>query len=246
MDPSFANNIEAICPVLHAASTWRFKYIFVRNHMNNRHSRFRIQALALFIVPFILLALWGSSRMMDSSFALAAGQVEAAEGTNMPPSSTTEPPTSTTEPPTATTEPPTVTPEPPTATPEPTATDLPEGPNCSYTQGFWKNHPEDWPVDSLTIGGVVYTQDEAIDIFETPTRGDATYILIHQLMAATLNVLNGADDAAIAAELVDANDWLAANPLGSRPRNPERSVGIGLSQTLDDYNNGLIGPGHCD
>jgi hypothetical protein len=24
---------------------------------------------------------------------------------------------------------------------------------CTLTQGFWKNHPEAWPVDLLTVGG---------------------------------------------------------------------------------------------
>ena len=27
------------------------------------------------------------------------------------------------------------------------------------TPGFWKNHPEAWPVSSVTVGGVTYTKD---------------------------------------------------------------------------------------
>src|SRR5689334_10028024 len=28
------------------------------------------------------------------------------------------------------------------------------GEECAFTQGYWKNHPDAWPVSSLTLGGV--------------------------------------------------------------------------------------------
>jgi hypothetical protein len=115
--------------------------------------------------------------------------------------------------------------------------------NCTFSQGFWKTHGESWPVASLTLGGKTYTKTEAIAILNTPPRGDATYILIHQLIAATLNVANGADPSA--APLADANAWLTANPLGSNPKGAARNTGTALADTLDNYNNGVIGPGHC-
>jgi hypothetical protein len=93
---------------------------------------------------------------------------------------------------------------------------------------------------------VTYTKQEAINILKTSPRGDATYILAHQLIAAKLNILNGADDSAVAAVIIEADAWLMANPLGSDPSNPARQVGIALAKTLDRYNNGVIGPGHCD
>jgi hypothetical protein len=34
--------------------------------------------------------------------------------------------------------------------------------------------------------------------------------------------------------------------LGSDPSGAERDAGIALAEMLDDYNNGLVGPGHCD
>jgi hypothetical protein len=85
-----------------------------------------------------------------------------------------------------------------------------------------------------------------MDILHTAPRGDATYILTHQLIAARLNVSQGADDTAIAAIIVDADAWLAAHPLGSDPSGAERDAGIALAEMLDDYNNGLVGPGRCD
>lgn len=117
---------------------------------------------------------------------------------------------------------------------------------CSLTQGYWKTHPEAWPVDEITIGGVTYAKAAAIDIFNTPVRGDVTYSLAHQLIAAKLNVLNGADGSAVNSTISDADAWLSANPLGSNPRGSSRPQGTVLAGLLDDYNNGRIGPGHCD
>ncbi|GAF95082.1 unnamed protein product, partial [marine sediment metagenome] len=38
---------------------------------------------------------------------------------------------------------------------------------CTYTMGYWKNHPDAWPMGSITIGGVSYDKAVAIDIFKT-------------------------------------------------------------------------------
>ena len=98
---------------------------------------------------------------------------------------------------------------------------------------------------SLTIGGVTYTKAELLDILDTAPQGDATYILIHQLIGAMLNVANGADDSSVADTITDANQWLMDNPLGSNPKGATRDEGLGYKTILDEYNNGLIGPGHC-
>jgi hypothetical protein len=120
--------------------------------------------------------------------------------------------------------------------------------NCTYTgQGYWKNHPDAWPVTSLTMGGQAYSQAQLLDIFDTSPKGDATYILAHQLIAAKLNVAQGADDTVVASTIANADDWLKAHPLGSDPAASEdRETGVGYSETLDKYNNGKIGPGSCD
>jgi hypothetical protein len=108
-----------------------------------------------------------------------------------------------------------------------------------------QNHAEDWPVTSLQLGDSTYSQAELLDILKTPPRGDATVTLAHQLIAAKLNIAQGADETAVASTIIEADNWLIDNPLGSRPKNPARSEGITYANTLDDYNNGLIGPGHC-
>jgi hypothetical protein len=117
--------------------------------------------------------------------------------------------------------------------------------NCTLTQGFWKNHEESWPVTTLVLGGVTYTQAELLAVLQTAPRGDATYILIHQLIAAELNVAAGADPTDIAGTLADAHAWLAAHPLGSDPGGADRRTGTTLAGLLDDFNNGETGPGHC-
>jgi hypothetical protein len=61
-----------------------------------------------------------------------------------------------------------------------------------------------------------------------------------------LNILNGADNSVVADTIIAADVWLVENPLGSDPSNPARLIGIALANILDQYNNGVIGPGHCD
>lgn len=106
---------------------------------------------------------------------------------------------------------------------------------CHYTPGYWKNHPENWPVMDLEVGGVMYTQAELLDIFDWPTRGDITIILFHHLVAAKLNVLNGADDA-IDVSITAGDDFLVANPLGSKPKQPAKGEGEMIKDALADYN----------
>jgi hypothetical protein len=118
--------------------------------------------------------------------------------------------------------------------------------NCTLTQGFWKNHEEAWPVEELILGGVTYTKEELLEILNTPPRGDVTYVVAHQLVAAKLNVAEGADSTAIETTLTEADAWLEANPLGSRPAGEARQAGQDIAARLDDYNNGVVGPGHCD
>jgi hypothetical protein len=126
-------------------------------------------------------------------------------------------------------------------------TDPGEGGGCTYTQGYWKNHPEAWPVTSLTLGTVNYTQQQLLQIFAQPVRGNGLVKLAHQLIAAKLNVANGADDTEIAATIAAADALIGGRvvpPIGTGSLS-NGAVGS-LNDTLDAYNNGDIGPGHCD
>jgi hypothetical protein len=118
--------------------------------------------------------------------------------------------------------------------------------NCTYTQGYWKNHPENWPVASLTLGTVNYTVAQLLFILGQPAQGNKLTILAHQLIAAKLNLANGASPVSIATTIANADaliGGLVVKPIGngSLPASPA----TGYANTLDDFNNGLLGPGHC-
>jgi hypothetical protein len=99
-------------------------------------------------------------------------------------------------------------------------------PNPPRTQGFWKTHtgldesqtPQDnaWPVDSLTIGGNVYTQAQLYAIFQLPDTGNALVKLFHQLTAAKLNVANFSFPDQDVLDAIAAADALIASATGGR------------------------------
>lgn len=113
--------------------------------------------------------------------------------------------------------------------------DCPDDDSCHYTPGYWRNHPEAWPMMSITLGGVTYTQAEAIAIIDTPVNGDVTIILAHHLIAAKLNVASGASDEI--QDAIDAADaFLVAHPLYSNPGKPDRAEGLMIKDELVGYN----------
>jgi len=106
------------------------------------------------------------------------------------------------------------------------------------TIGYWKNHPEEWPVDSLEIGGITYTQEELLNIMWHARAKDATSMLASQLIAAKLNVLSGVYSASISDTIDEADDFLIEHPLGSNPRGKDRSYALEIKDLLDCFNNG--------
>ena len=119
--------------------------------------------------------------------------------------------------------------------------------NCTLTQGFWKNHEEVWPVTSLTLGTVTYNQAQLLSILRTPVAGNGLISLAHQLIAAKLNVANGAAGSSIAGAISSADaliGGLVVPPVGTGTL--KTNVTSSLVGQLDGYNNGVTGPGHCD
>jgi len=118
---------------------------------------------------------------------------------------------------------------------------------CVYphSKGYWKNHPEKWPVDWIEIGDINYSKEEAIDILEGANAKDATRMLAAQLMAAKLNRLSGAcqnfrccDKSVDIDEVIeDADGFLMEYPIGSDPQDEERQNALQLKDLLDAYNN---------
>jgi hypothetical protein len=110
------------------------------------------------------------------------------------------------------------------------------------TPGYWKNHPEAWPVDEITIGGVTYSKDEAIPLMKED-KHDKTTTMFRSLVAAKLNVLIGNESSCIAETIIAADGWMATyGPVGSgvRANSAAWKEGEPLYLTLDDYNNGLL------
>ena len=69
-----------------------------------------------------------------------------------------------------------------------------------------------------------------------------------QLLAAKLNIACGADDADVSDVISDADAFLADNDyMGwDELSKDDKKMVNECKSTLDEYNNGYIGPGHCD
>jgi hypothetical protein len=124
----------------------------------------------------------------------------------------------------------------------------PDSRDCTFTQGYWKNHEEAWPVSSLTLGTVVYTKAQLLLILREPARGNGLVFLSHQLIAAKLNRASGASAPPSVLQAIADADALIGNrvvpPIGDGYLAPDQASG--LNEQLDEYNNGSTGPGHCD
>jgi hypothetical protein len=143
---------------------------------------------------------------------------------------------------------PTVTPT-PSATPTPTVTPTPSATpgGCVFGFGYWKNHPQAWPVTELQLGNVTYTQDQLLSIMHEPVRGNGLVSLAHHLITAKLNVANGADPSCIQQTIADADALigdLVVPPVGDGYLAP-RDVNA-LKDTLEDYNEGHLCAPSCD
>jgi len=119
--------------------------------------------------------------------------------------------------------------------------------DCTYTQGYWKNHPSAWPTTTLTIGTVTYNQAQLLAIFNTPARGNGLISLAHQMIAALLNQYNGASLPATQQAAVFQSTSMIGSlvipSIGSGYLSPASTSAY--TQALDQYNNGITGPGHC-
>lgn len=119
---------------------------------------------------------------------------------------------------------------------------------CTLSQGYWKNH-SDWPAavenNGLMLGTVHYTAAELESILNTPpAKGNGLISLAHQLIAAKLNVANGAPLVIVNA-IAEADAMIGGLNVppvgaGSLPSS-ETSALTGI---LDAYNNEMS-PFHC-
>jgi hypothetical protein len=136
---------------------------------------------------------------------------------------------------------------------------------CTLTIGYWKTHagftgrnPDRvtplLPIWLGNAGGAksvqVTSASQAVNILSMglgyPSNGITK--LYAQLLAAKLNIKNGADGSAVAGVITAADNFLAMydyNDWSSLTKAQQKMV-LGWMTTLDYYNNGYIGPGHCN
>ena len=127
---------------------------------------------------------------------------------------------------------------------------------CTFTQGYYKNH-ENVVANILSTNGgyvvgnklvvsadgsIAYTAGQIDDIFGTPPKGgNAQLILLHQLMTAELNANGGASVPAGVLAAINGARTLMNGGISAG----EAAQAIAFANTLDAYNNGVTGPGHC-
>jgi hypothetical protein len=121
------------------------------------------------------------------------------------------------------------------------------------TPGYWKNHPEAWPVDSITIGEQTFTKEQAIALMtqgeaQTGKGADKTLTLFRAYVAAYLNGLIGNETSCVDSTMVSAYNWLNLYNVPGQvlAKSDAWTVGSPLNTTLDDYNNGLLCAPHRD
>ena len=126
-------------------------------------------------------------------------------------------------------------------------------PGCTLTQGYWKTHSENGPAhpdenwgslagdtffsSSKTYYGVLWT---------APSGGNVYYQLAHQYIAAKLNISSGAiTTPAVDAAMTWAGLFFNSHPPSSSLSKADRNLVLSYAGILGNYNEGLIGPGHC-
>jgi len=138
-----------------------------------------------------------------------------------------------------------------------TCTPPPVTQGCTLTIGYYKNHSSaiaPLPINLGTAGGaktlVVSSQTIGVSVLGQHTYGapaNGITKLYAQLLAAKLNGLRGASGSAVSSTISAADAFLATHnhlDWGSLTATEKNNVAA-WHTTLDRYNNGLIGPGHC-
>jgi hypothetical protein len=131
-----------------------------------------------------------------------------------------------------------------------TVTVLDTSTNCPLTRGFWENHPASWPVSTLALGTVTYTEAQLLSILASspvsPSGVDASLILADQLIAAKLNLANGSDPCPIGSIIAAADALIDSHSIPIVPKiTPGSTVGkqmVALALALDSYNKGMQTP----
>ena len=133
---------------------------------------------------------------------------------------------------------------------------------CTLTIGYWKTHAGFGPQPDMVTpllpiwlgiaGGQksiqVTTASQAVTILNFQDQASNGIAKLYaQLLAAKLNKANGADATAVASTISAADTFLATHGIAdwNSLNKVQKNQVLSWATTLDNYNNGLIGPGHC-
>ena len=117
---------------------------------------------------------------------------------------------------------------------------------CTVTLGWYKNHSNQWPSGFDPNATFQLSGKTWLGVLKTQPNGNGYYILAHQYITAVLNGGAGASAPAnVQAAINGAAAYFAANGPTPAPSGALRTQLVNWSNLLDDYNNGLVGPGHC-
>jgi hypothetical protein len=133
----------------------------------------------------------------------------------------------------------------------------PRSGGCTLTPGYWKTHSKYGPAPYNSTWEQVgedtpffLSEQTYYEVLWTSPSGNAYYNLSFHYIAAGLNFLNGADPSAAQAAYDEATalfeTYTPAEIAALRGNNSIRQKFIYLAGILGDYNEGFIGPGHCD
>jgi len=138
---------------------------------------------------------------------------------------------------------------------------------CTFTIGYWKNHSgygkgnqgdeitQFLPIWLGNSGGgsslQVTTALIAYRVLSMNYYGNeynGITKLYAQLLGAKLDIASGADDIDVAAIITAADAFLATHSYlnWANLSESDQQMVLDWMEDLDDYNNGLIGPGHCE
>jgi hypothetical protein len=141
----------------------------------------------------------------------------------------------------------------------------PDGEGCSHTIGYWKTHDGEGPQDDevsqylpiwlgdeggsnslQVIDAAMSTAVLEMKTYCDPSNGITK--LYAQLLGAKLSIADGADGSDLADVIADADAFLADHDCTDWDglTEEEKDMVEDWKDMADDYNNGFIGPGHCD
>jgi uncharacterized protein YjbI with pentapeptide repeats len=123
---------------------------------------------------------------------------------------------------------------------------------CPAGASTWEEN-DDWPVSSITMGGVTYSISDGQNLLGTKHRGDESIKLAYEVISAKLNLLTGGGDPVpgfdpwqwsqdLNALIDDAEAWFVENPVGSDPKKSAKKAGQNIKKGIQAI---LMGSGTC-